>query len=199
MKFLSLLSISFICVLGSAYVGKSVTMDGLRDQNSIFDDFVTTPSGWLFSDKIGSEAASGVERAKVAIGGPLGLSSKEAVYFIAITDSDGERLISECDYRVSGGPIDSRWWSISLYDSETQHYVANTDNRSSWNSVSLPRDDADGWHFTVSQTPQVGSWLPAQAEDGRRYELNMRIYNPSADLRAKLPNITLPVVERVSC
>lgn len=188
-----------VCLLGAVLISRSVTLESLNNQNTIFDGFEKTQSLWLFSDRIGSASASGLERARVAIGGPLGLSSQEAVYFISIEDMQGQPLVSDCDYEVSGGAIDARWWSITLYDSDTQHYVPNAQKRSSWNSLSVPQGDDGNWAFTVSQMRQDGPWLPSQAEPGRRFELNLRVYNPSPDLRAAIPNIPLPRVERLSC
>lgn len=200
MKTILVLICAGLAIAASMWVAKASTMAALTDQNAIFDDFEQTESLWLFSDKIGSNAASGVERAKVAIGGPLGLSSKEAVYFIAITDNQGERLVSGCAYRVTGAPMDTRWWSLTLYDSDTQHYVDNPENRSSWNSVAIPRDSDGNWALYVAQNTIDGTnWLPSQAEDARPFELNLRVYNPSAATRAALPNIALPDVERMSC
>ena len=102
MKFVLIAIGALAIVAVSFFVARAHTVAALTDQNSIFDDFEQTDSLWLFSDKIGSAAASGVERAKVAIGGPLGLSAKEAVYFIATHDTNNERLVSECTYRVTG-------------------------------------------------------------------------------------------------
>ncbi|MEL6829721.1 MAG: DUF1214 domain-containing protein [Pseudomonadota bacterium] len=199
MKYLIGLVAALAIIAGSALTARSLTIAALTDQTSIFDDFEQTDSLWLFSDKIGSPAASGLERAKVAIGGPLGLSAKEAVYFIALTDSDGDRLASECTYQVAGAPIDTRWWSLTLYDSMTQHYVSNEDNRSSWNSASIPRSTEGNWQLTVSPNRQQGSWLPSQEARGQPFELVLRVYNPSDATRAALPNITLPDVVRLSC
>jgi hypothetical protein len=199
MKKAALFSLAVLIILMSGFAAKSITMASLNNQGSIFDDFETVDTVWLYSSKIGSSAASGLERARVAIGGPLGLSASEAVYFIAITDAEGNALISECDYRVSGKAIDTRWWSLTLYDRQSQHYVPNTLNRSSWNSVSVPRDDNDAWEINISQTQKGEAWLPAQVKDGQLFELNLRIYNPSNELKADLPNIDLPSVELTSC
>lgn len=68
-------------IAASFFAARALTVNSLTSQNSIFDTFEQVDGAWLFSDKIGAAAASGVERARVAIGGPLGLSSKEAVYF----------------------------------------------------------------------------------------------------------------------
>lgn len=199
MKYALIVIGALAIIAASFFTARSLTIASLTDQNSIFDDFEQTESLWLFSDKIGSAAASGVERAKVAIGGPLGLSAKEAVYFIATHDTDNQRLVSECTYVVTGPPIDTRWWSLTLYDSNTQHYVQNEINRSSWNSVSIPRGDDNTWKLTVAPDLQTGAWLPSQAEPAQPFELNLRVYNPSEATRAALPNIPLPTVERVSC
>ncbi len=192
--------IGVIALVAASYWGtRTYTLSRLTGQDVIFETFEQVDETWLYSDKIGAAAASDVERARVAIGGPLGLSSKEAVYFVSVTDDQGNPLRSQCTYRVSGGSIDSRWWSLALYDSETQHYVPNEQNRSSWNSVSIPKSDSDEWVINVSPSPQETAWLPTQKAPEKPFELMLRIYNPSDSLRAALPNIDLPKVERVSC
>lgn len=196
----AIIALGAIVVVAASFFGaRALTIAELSDQASIFDSFEEVDGTWLYSDKIGAAAASDIERARVAIGGPLGLSPKEAVYFVAVTDIDGEALSSSCIYRVAGEPIDTRWWSLSLYDSETQHYVPNAENRSSWNSVSIARSDAGNWEVVVAPTMQEGNWLPSQAAEDQAFEIMLRVYNPSDATRAALPNITLPIVERVSC
>lgn len=199
MKLLYILVGALAVVAAPFFAAKHFTVSSLTSADSIFDAFEQTDSLWLYSDKIGAPTASGVERARVAIGGPLGLSSQEAVYFIAIEDNEGRPLSSSCDYRVTGTPIDTRWWSLTLYDRQTQKYVPNAVNRSSWNSVAIPRDADGKWTVTVASTEKDETWLPSQADPDQSFELNLRVYNPSDATRAVLPNINLPDVERVSC
>ena len=199
MKYLILVIGAALIIAASFFAARALTLSDLTGQDSVFGTFERVEGPWLYSDKIGAAAASDVERARVAIGGPLGLSAKEAVYFVATEDDAGAPLQSQCTYRVRGGPMDTRWWSLTLYDSITQHYVPNTENRSSWNSVSVPRDDNETWEILVGPTPQDGAWLPSQAAPDKSFELMLRVYNPSEAMRAILPNIELPTVERVSC
>ncbi len=187
-----------VILIGSCF-GKYDAYVSIHENASIYDTFEKTESGWLFSDKIGSPGASNIERARVALGGPLGLSSNEVIYFIAITDDQGDRLNSSCSYIVSGNPIDSRWWSLTLYDTETQNYVPNEENRSSWNSAAIPRGSDGSWKIFVAASRQVNTWLPTQIEPDKQFEINLRAYNPSVQTRNSLPDIDLPVVERVSC
>ena len=199
MKYIIILIGAVATIAASFFAARAVTLKALTDQTSIFDAFEHVDETWLYSDRIGAAAASDVERARVAIGGPLGLSAKEAVYFVATQDDQGEPLTSECSYRVEGRPIDTRWWSLTLYDSVTQHYVPNAENRSSWNSVSVPRTEAGDWVIHVGPSSQEAPWLPTQDTPGKAFELMLRVYNPSDATRAILPNIDLPEVERVAC
>ncbi|MEO1189095.1 MAG: DUF1214 domain-containing protein, partial [Pseudomonadota bacterium] len=145
MKFL-IITLGAAAIIAASFFGaRALTVKSITDQNSIFDTFEQVDGVWLYSDKIGAAAASNVERARVAIGGPLGLFAKEAVYFVATKDDQGAALQSHCTYRVTGQPIDTRWWSLTLYDSVTQHYVPNDVNRSSWNSVSIHRCQIAEW------------------------------------------------------
>ena len=186
----------------SVLLSWKTTVASITDQNYIFDTFKKTNSIWLYSEKLGSQAASDKERARVAISGPLALSSKEALYFVALVDNNGDRLNSSCDYEVTGNAYDSRWWSITLYDSATQHYVKNRINRSSWNSVNIPKLVDGGWKILVASEPSTKTelaWLPSQENPEQAFELMMRFYNPSQSLRNAVPNIDLPRIERVAC
>jgi hypothetical protein len=199
MRILAFLAGIIAIIIGSAYFARSHTISALTNTGSVYEAFQQTDSGWLYSNTIGSETASGIERARIALGGPLGLSAQEAVYFIAQTDNADRRLNSSCAYTVTGTPIATRWWSLTLYDSDTQNYVENDLRRSSWNNVAIPRNEAGGWVINVSGNAADDTWLPTQTEADKPFELILRLYNPSAELRAALPEINLPVVERLSC
>lgn len=194
-----LISGAMFIIIASALLATLTARAQLSAQMSFYEGFEETESGWFYSDQIGSPAATPMIRTKVVISGPLGLSSKEVAYLIATKDNQDRPLLSQCVYEVSGGPFDTRWWSITLYDSATQKYVPNNENRSSWNSVNLPVDKDGHWSLTVAQNRQGDPWLPSQSEGDKAFELILRLYNPSPTIKAALPNITLPVVERVSC
>ena len=193
-------TIGAVCLVGTFFLAtRLITINYLTDPSAVFDTFKLVDTNWLYSDKVGAPAASNVERARFAIGGPLALSAKEVVYFVSVTDEDGAALQANCDYKVSGREIESRWWSITVYDSETQHYIPNALNRSSWNSASIPRSASGEWVIDVSPHQQDTTWLPTHQNSEKPIELMLRIYNPSDATRALLPNIDLPRVEKVSC
>ncbi|MEP3421636.1 MAG: DUF1214 domain-containing protein [Erythrobacter sp.] len=199
MKLAGSLFITVIAAGIGAWLGFGTAKTQINAGDSIFDTFEQTEAGWFFSDDIGSSDAAPIERARVAVGGPLGLSSSEVLYFVALHDSAGQRLNSSCTYRVKGAAIDTRWWSLTLYDSNTQNYVTNSANRSSWNSAAIAKGDDGSWLITVSSEPSEGNWLPSQAVADQPFELNLRTYNPSPETRRDAPDIALPIVDRIEC
>ena len=197
--YLAMTGACLVIVAMASILSFRFTMLWLQDSDGVFDEFYTTQTQWRYSDEVGALDASPVSRARVAIGGPLGLSSKEVIYFITTEDTDGERLVSGCDYKMSGSDIDSRWWSVTLYDSTTANYVPNTDNRSSWHSEALPFNTAGQWALTISPDAQPSPWLPSQMNSSIPFDLVLRLYNPSVQTRADVPDIVLPIVEKISC
>lgn len=154
---------------------------------------------WRFSAAVGRPAASALERARFAVSGPLGLSASEAVYFTARADTAGQPLSSACDYRITGEPLDTRWWSLTVYDADSYDYVAGHDGRASWTSRADAIRGEDPWVIHVGPAPGDGPWLSSRAEPGGTLELLLRVYNPSDRLREALPAIPLPVIERTRC
>jgi len=199
LKLLVPIAVLLASVLGG-WLGLQQAKAAVRNVGDISSSFETSPGQWRFSDTVGSEAATPMERARIAIGGPLGLSATETIYFLTLEDSKGAKFSSTCEYQVSGGAFDARWWSITIYDGETQAYIANKDNRSSWNSVALAREAEGPWQFTIaSKPPASGLWLPSQVEPSQSFELLLRLYNPSPQTRAKAPVLEMPRVEKISC
>ncbi|MGB5092394.1 MAG: DUF1214 domain-containing protein, partial [Parvibaculum sp.] len=74
---------------------------------------------WATSTRFGSPEADMYTRARVALFGLLALDKKETMYFIANTDSNGEKLSGSCTYRVQGHDLAARWWSITAYASDS--------------------------------------------------------------------------------
>lgn len=199
MRFIIILVGGLAAAIAGWFLGGQSAKAALANTGNVYDTFELTPSGWLFSDKIGSAGASSIERARIALGGPLGLSASEVIYFIATIDTEGETLSSSCTYRVTGQVLDTRWWSLTLYDFETQNYVPNDLRRSSFNDHNVPRAEDESWQILVSPIEQSGAWLPTQSKPDQQFELNLRLYNPSEETRRAASNIELPIVEKVSC
>jgi hypothetical protein len=182
-----------ICILmglagGTAYAVHQVRAADMGRQ--------ITNGPWRTNTDNGTADASALSRARVALFGLLALPAKEAMYFTARTDSDGAPLKGNCTYRVSGGELDARWWSITLYKGEGW-LVKNAANRWSVSGGNLPSSESNPpiWQFWVGPKAPVDDpqYLPTGGTP--QFDLTLRAYHPKGALldapsKAKLPTIT---------
>ncbi|MGB7407720.1 MAG: DUF1214 domain-containing protein [Pontixanthobacter sp.] len=153
--------------------------------------------GWNADFAIGSEAADPYTRARIARHGLLALARSEAVYFTRATDDKGQSLRENCIYRLSGNEMPARWWSVTLYDSQSRLPMNDDD------ALSVDLSDpvvGDEWTATISaQRPDSGGpWISSR--NAGTFDLTLRLYVPDAALIER-PNDVLrpPTVERVAC
>lgn len=151
---------------------------------------------WQTGKSFGTTDASALTRAKVSLSGLLALPASEAMYFTAQKDSDGRLLDGRCSYLVSGGKLDGRWWSITLYEGEGW-LVKNAANRWSIPASAVPADSLGGWSFSMSPDVKQGAWLPTGS--AKAFELTLRLYHPSASIQTQPDRAQLPIITRQEC
>lgn len=151
---------------------------------------------WRTYAATGSSEANLYERAAIAVSGLYALSKEETVYFTAFTDSEGRALDGRCDYRLSGRPLPSRWWSLTLYGAD--HYlVANAAGVYSRHAGNLEFEPDGSFVVPVSVQPPPRNGLPAPAQGA--FSITARLYNPDPSVFANLATVPLPVIARGEC
>jgi hypothetical protein len=155
---------------------------------------------WSANTDQGTAKASALTRAKVALNGLLALPAKEAMYFIAATDSDGAPLKGNCTYTVSGGELDARWWSITLYKGEGW-LVKNAANRWSIGSGSIAMNESNppSWQFVVGPKAPLDDpqYLPTGGT--AQFDLTLRTYHPQGALLNDPAKAKLPTIKKEGC
>ncbi|MEO1489112.1 MAG: DUF1214 domain-containing protein, partial [Pseudomonadota bacterium] len=155
--------------------------------------------GWVSDFAVGSEQASPYVRARVARHGLLALANTEAVYFVRGTDDEGERLREDCDYRLSGGAMPAKWWSITLYQTQDSKLPINKDEALSVDATSIVTE-GDRWEalITPERPTDTPNWISSRNAD--RFDLLLRLYVPQEALLTE-PEATLspPSIKRLSC
>ena len=127
---------------------------------------------------------------------PADIAGERGDVFITRTDSEGRPLEGRCTYTVTGGELDARWWSVTLYKGEGW-LVKNAANRWSVAGNAPPRDAQGNWSFTVSPNPTEGVWLPTGGTP--HFDLTLRTYHPRGALLNDPANAKLPTVTRKAC
>lgn len=175
--------------LGSAWLAVRLGLSGGQVANG----------PWRTSLVTGSPDADLYTRARVAVGGLLALAPEETLYWNADVDDEGARLDARCDYRVEGGELPARWWSLTAYGAD--HFlIPNDAGRYSFSQTTLAREPGGPWVLRVSTAPQAGNWLPSgRAGAAGPFALTLRLYNPEPALREHPARAALPRIAREAC
>lgn len=162
------------------------------------DDAPIVAGAWTTATTYGSTAADPLTRARVALRGLLALPAEEALYYAATADDQGRALNGRCSYRLTGGAIPARWWSVTLYD-QAGWLVPNPERRYSVGSGAMPKD-ATNWTIEVGpgdDTPAEGPWIPTGRPEP--FALTLRVYNAAPALLADPGSLPAPRIERLEC
>ena len=152
---------------------------------------------WEIYEGVGEKNRSMYRRAFVARIAWFGLPATETVYATARCDDRGEPLSDRCGYRLRGGPVDARWWSVTAY--RNRHWMKNPFDRYGLSSTEVQPGPSGSWEIKFDQTRQPGYWLPIDEQSGE-LSLVFRLYNPSRQLATGLRTTSqLPAIERLAC
>lgn len=148
---------------------------------------------WSLNRAAGSQAAGPYTRAIIARTGLLALSAREAIYFNLDKDEHGQPLSESCIYELAGHPLNTRWWSVTLYASD--NYLArNTDHA---HSIDFSRVGAGDWRARIAPVQgDAAFWISSRAAK-RGFSLTLRVYNAYDDFTPSAE--TLPVLHTISC
>lgn len=194
------LSYIFAAIMGIGIgIASALYLSGLWTNKQPMEFGGVNVNGWVSDFAVGSEQASPYVRARIARHGLLALAQSEAVYFVRSFDDDGQALIENCHYRVSGGAMPADWWSVTLYQTPSSMLPMNDDTALSVDATSIEAE-GEQWQATIApdRPEQASHWISSR--NAGNFDLLLRLYVPSADLLAK-PNATLtpPSVERIAC
>lgn len=151
---------------------------------------------WVTGTDFGTAQASARTRAVVALRGLLALPASEARYYTAAADDSGRPLDGRCRYRVSGGTLPAKWWSITVYDG-AGYLVKNDAGIYSLGSAALGPGEQAHWNVVLAPDRQAGHWLPTGKID--HVELTLRVYLPADGGRGNLTRAQLPTIMRERC
>jgi hypothetical protein len=162
---------------------------------------VESIDGWAGNHSTGARAADPYTRALVAKSGLLALTQAETIYFTRTTDETGAPLDAACVYQLDGGPLPSRWWSVTLYAAD-DFLPINGDQAQSADATRMAAvaDPArpGAWSVRVAPEPAgAKTWISSQ--NAGKFTLTLRLYNPEPGARADFKSIRFPSLKTLSC
>lgn len=176
---------------------------GMKEGESKIEKYLsenqTKVNGWVMSSMFGDRAfynGDWMKRAAGAKAGIYGNDAEEAAYPMTRTLADGEIIdCSKNNYTLTFAkdeyPPVNAFWSVTMYDGNSQFLIKNSIDRYLINSPMLPqlKKNKDGSLTIYIQKESPGkdkesNWLPAP--DGPVYMV-MRLYWPKTEAPSVLP------------
>ncbi|HOA49631.1 MAG TPA: DUF1214 domain-containing protein [Novosphingobium sp.] len=154
-------------------------------------------SGWSGSRVTGSPDAGPWLRAQVAFSGLLALQRSQAIYFTARTDSEGQPLREGCRYRITGGAMPGKWWSVTVYAADN-YLPVNSDGALSFDATEVKPDAAGNWSALAATRPEPGlAWVSTR--NAGQFDMTLRIYQPDRSAQDDFRSIPMPRITRLDC
>lgn len=157
----------------------------------------TVTSGpWRALIEIGTSDANPYARAILARTGAIPMLATESVVFRATTDSRGNTLRGACEYRLRGGRIDTRWWTLTVTDNRGRLPAGDPAPHAVTN-VGVVRDADGEFEITLSPAARPGNWLATRGM--AKLELAFRLYDTPLYINGGLKDIVMPSITPERC
>jgi hypothetical protein len=158
-----------------------------------------TNGPWHTSLVVGSASADLYTRARVSLDLLLSLNTTEMLYFTAVSDSEGRPFDARCAYRIEGGELPARWWSVTSYG-RNGFLIPNEAGLYSVSQSSIVRAVDGSWRAQLSCDRQPGNWLPAgRPSAAGPFTLTLRLFDPQPVAIESPSSIDLPRIVREAC
>ena len=159
----------------------------------------TTAGPWVAWTMAGRQDADPYTRAHTVRLGLLPINATLALAWHALTDSEGDRLRSTCEYTVETEALEAVWWSLAVFD-ETGNLIRNSADRYAFNTATALRDADGGVTVTLARDARPGNWLPTGGAG--RITLAFTVQDPKwvvqvADEQTRAR--ALPIIRKVGC
>jgi len=157
---------------------------------------------WQSNSLAGSSDAGMYERAYIARSAMLALTSREATYYVADTDDNGNALTTSCRYSVSGEDFPARWWSITIYGDD-QFLIPSKGNRHSFTKSDMQADHLPVFVFELARADiAAGLENPVMisgVDPGNGFSMLLRLYHPADALLNAPAQLAVPKITNLGC
>ncbi len=186
-----LISVLVVVIVGGA-LGYGLTYTVGK---AVYESNAVHNRAWTTNLLQGSTVQDPYLRYVISVWAVMALPRQETIYFGTDRTDKGEELLCQYDYMMEGNKdIDTRWWSITVYD-EGGWLIPNPGDLYSINSNTIKTDPDGKYRIYLSRTEKEGNWLPLGGSN--KFQMNFRCYNPGVSIFNAPGKVELPGITRV--
>jgi len=187
------------CTLGALLGGGSAW---LALKNNFLVQKITL-GVWTAYPDFGQKTANPYTSAKSSQTPELYIGPGEGIKFVTATDTNGEPLISNCNYTILGKIPQARIWTMSI-EGEDGLALASVDRpQENLHSESVARFKGDVIEMHIGSQTRSGNWfkIPAKnkTDQSQLLSLVLRLYDSNLSIATGLKDTEMPSVELTNC
>ncbi|MFK7902138.1 MAG: DUF1214 domain-containing protein [Nitratireductor sp.] len=139
--------------------------------------------------------------AKVVRDGNIPLGAAEGLAFEAHADDNGDALLFNCDYILSGQTPPARVWTLAAYHENGSLVKTSNSGKSAVYSGNIIRFGESGFRVNISTTPVAGNWLSVNesGNTNKTFYLMLRLYDTPSTSTTGLVSRRMPTILRGEC
>ncbi len=151
---------------------------------------------WAVWRDAGAPTPDPYTRAFVSRNGALQLGASEGLQFVAVSDSDGQRLDRGCRYRIDGTTPLATFWTLVPTDLEGSP-IARPGGPAAFHSARIARAQDGSMQLYVSRTLSPYNWLEITGEGS--FALALTLYDTASFTGVGPTEASLPSIIREAC
>lgn len=152
---------------------------------------------WVTWPDQGTEKIDPYSLAVINNNGDIPLGAGEGVLFKALTDSNGLRLMSSCQYVIGSTVPSARYWTMTFHKADGKTMITTLE-RKGFTSTEIIRDENGEFEIYASSAPHYGNWM--QLDGKGNFEIFLRLYDLPASFNVStMKTGALPEIIRKGC
>ncbi len=180
-------------IFTALFVGLGLSYYSLADGRFLGTYHIGSWSTWA---NVGTPNPDPYTKTFVALGSTLQLGRSEGVQFIAQRDSDGELLLRECNYSITGTTPIANFWTLRA-SAPDGHSITPKNSTQSMHSKRISRANNGIATIHVGTKLSSGNWL--EIEGKGYFELILTLYDASVLSGFGGTINTMPIVTKEGC
>ena len=153
---------------------------------------------WRAWPRAHTENADPYAKAHRARAGKVLLGGAEGLAFSAEWDNEGNRLVTSCDYVVTGQTPPARFWTLHATDANDALLDIKEDYPAAFHSDHVQKTLTGEFEIHATGQPRSGNWL-ATGEQAKPFILVLTLFDTPTTGGSRLTDLQMPDIRRGAC
>ncbi len=137
-------------------------------------------------------------KAHRARAGKLLLGDAEGLVFVAKVDSQGDTLVTRCEYTITGITPPARFWTLHTTRDDDQIMAVDANFPAAYHSHNILKGPGGAFTISTGHLAKPGNWLTTPFAE-QRFQLVLTLFDSPTAGSSRLIQLQMPDIIRGKC